>query len=265
MTPTAVGMRCPECSRQRTRVHKLRNASQRPQATIALIAINVLAFLTEKGQFTLTGQAYGKVVEEGVIARVLVYRTPFGFVEHLPLGNEHQYWRLVTSAFLHENILHISLNMYILYLLGNMLEPAIGSRRVLAIYFTALLAGSFGAMFATSSPTLGASGAIFGLMGAAVVELRSRGMSVMESGIGALIVFNLVLSFAIPGISVGAHVGGLVGGFLAGVAIKTADERTLPLIGRRVPALGFLGCLLLAVIAVAGCIAIAGNTAAGIV
>ncbi len=97
---------------------------------------------------------------------------------------EHQYWRLVTSGFLHENLLHIAFNMYLLYLLGMMLEPALGSVKFAAIYFTSLLAGSFGALFATGAPSLGASGAVFGLMGAAVIELRARRMSVMESGIG---------------------------------------------------------------------------------
>ena len=71
----------------------------------------------------------------------------------------------MSSAFLHENLLHIGFNMYLLYLLGMLLEPAIGSLRFATIYATALLGGSFGALFATAAPSLGASGAIFGLMG----------------------------------------------------------------------------------------------------
>jgi membrane associated rhomboid family serine protease len=266
MTTTPVGMRCPECSRQRTRVHTLRSVARRPQVTVALIAINVVAFLAEKGQFTLSGSAYGSVVEEGVVARLEALVSHGVFIGlRAPIATEHQYWRLITAGFLHANILHIGFNMYLLYLLGLMLEPAIGRARFAAIYFTALLAGSFGAMFATVGPTLGASGAIFGLMGAAVVELRSRGLSVAESGIGALIVLNLVLSFTISGISVGAHIGGLVGGLLAGAAIKAADTRRVPILGRRVPALGFLACLLLSAVAVAASLAIAGNTTNGIV
>ena len=130
------------------------------------------------------------MIEEGVLYRYGV-------------GVEHQYWRLLSSAFLHENLLHIGFNMYLLYLLGMMLEPALGSLKFATIYFTSLFAGSLGALFATSAPSLGASGAIFGLMGAAVIELRARRMSVMESGIGALIVINLIFSFTFANISVG--------------------------------------------------------------
>jgi membrane associated rhomboid family serine protease len=231
-------MRCPDCARQRTKVVRARELARRPQATYALIAINVLAFLTEQGQFTIYGSSiHGKVIEEGILWR-------YG------IGVQHQYWRLLTSGFLHENILHIGFNMYLLYLLGMMLEPAIGTAKFVTIYFTALLCGSFGALLATSAPSLGASGAIFGLMGAAVVELRSRRMSVMESGIGGLIILNLILSFSIANISVGAHIGGLIGGGLAALAIRTADDRKLP-------ALGYAACGLLSAAAVFAALAAA--------
>jgi membrane associated rhomboid family serine protease len=230
-------MRCPECSSQRTKVVRMRDMARQPRVTYTLIALNVLAFLTEQGQFTIFGaNIHGRVIEEGILWRYGV-------------GVEHQYWRLVSSAFLHENLLHIGFNMYLLYLLGMMLEPAIGSLRFATIYFTALLVGSFGALFATAAPSLGASGAIFGLMGAAVVELRSRRVSVMESGIGGLIIINLVLSFSIANISVGAHIGGLAGGALAALAIRTADERKAPLFG-------FAACVLLSAVAVAGALAV---------
>jgi membrane associated rhomboid family serine protease len=170
---------------------------------------------------------------------------------------QHQYWRLVSSGFLHENFVHIGFNMYLLYLLGLMLEPAIGSLRFGVIYATALLAGSFGALFATAAPSLGASGAIFGLMGAAAIELRARRLSVMESGIGGLIIINLIFSFSFANISVGAHIGGLIGGTLAALAIRTADDR-------RVPALGYVACLLLSVASVVGALAVSQVTGSGI-
>jgi membrane associated rhomboid family serine protease len=243
MTTTPVGMRCPECAKQGTKVMRLREIAARPRVTYALIAINIVVFLTEKGQFTISGSGiYGKVINEGFLDR-----------ETIHIG--HQYWRLVSSGFLHENFLHIGFNMYLLYLLGLMLEPAIGSVRFAAVYFTALLAGSCGALIATAAPSLGASGAVFGLMGAMVVELRARRLSVMESGIGGLIVINLIFSFALANISVGAHIGGLIGGALAGLALRSTGERY--------KVFGLLACLALSAVAVAGAIAISGVTGAG--
>jgi len=223
----------------------MRNMAARPRVTFALIAINVLAYLGEEGQLTLSGTSiHGPLIEEGILYRYGV-------------GVEHQYWRLVTSGFLHENLLHIAFNMYLLYLLGMMLEPALGSVKFAAIYFTSLLAGSFGALFATGAPSLGASGAVFGLMGAAVIELRARRMSVMESGIGGLIIINLILSFTFANISVGAHIGGLIGGVLAGLAIRTADDRHRSWVG-------LAACVALSAAAVAGSIAVAGSSGSGI-
>jgi membrane associated rhomboid family serine protease len=243
MTTTPVGMRCPECAKQGTKVMRLREIAARPRVTYALIAINIVVFLTEKGQFTISGSGiYGKVINEGFLDR-----------ETIHIG--HQYWRLVSSGFLHENFLHIGFNMYLLYLLGLMLEPAIGSVRFAAVYFTALLAGSCGALIATAAPSLGASGAVFGLMGAMVVELRARRLSVMESGIGGLIVINLILSFTLANISVGGHIGGLIGGALAGLALRSA--------GDRYKAFGLLACVALSAVAVAAAIAVAGVSGSG--
>jgi membrane associated rhomboid family serine protease len=245
MTTTSVGMRCPECAKQGTRVMTMRNMATRPRVTFTLIAINVLAYLGEEGQLTLSGSSiHGPLIEEGILYR-------YG------IGVEHQYWRLVTSGFLHENLLHIAFNMYLLYLLGMMLEPALGSVKFAAIYFTSLLAGSLGALVATGAPSLGASGAVFGLMGAAVIELRARRMSVMESGIGGLIIINLILSFTLANISVGAHIGGLIGGVLAGLAVRTADDRHRSW-------LGLAACAALSAASIVGAIAVAGSAATGI-
>jgi len=165
----------------------------------------------------------------------------------------HDYWRLVTSGFLHSGPIHIGFNMYLLWILGNMLEPTLGSGRFAALYFTALLCGAFGALVVDpNSSTVGASGAVFGLMGAAAVELRSRGINPFKTDIGLLIVFNLVLSFVLSHISVGGHIGGLIGGVLVGVAFDVADRQ-------RMPWLAYLACLVLSVIAVRGALAAAGS------
>ncbi len=243
MTTTPVGMRCPECAKQGTKVVRLREMANIPRVAYALVAINVVVFFTEQGQFSISGSGiYGNVVNEGFLDRGSIHVA-------------HQYWRLISSGFVHENILHIAFNMYLLYLLGRILEPAIGSVRFAAVYVTALLAGSLGALIATAQPSLGASGAVFGLMGAVVVELRARRLSVMESGIGGLIVINLIFSFVVPNISVGGHVGGLIGGAVAGYALRLA--------GDRYKTLGLFACLALAAACVAGAIAVSGVSGSG--
>ena len=215
MTPTPVGMRCPECSKQRTQVRTLRSTTTEPVVTYALIAINVLLFLAE-GQFQIGSTSGGTQLFNK-------------FALNGPAVADGDYWRIVTSGFLHAGLLHILFNMYLLYLLGNMLEPAIGSVRFAIVYFVALFAGSLGALIVSPDAlTVGASGAVFGLMGAAAVELSARGINPMETGIGGLIIFNLLFSFVFSGISIGGHIGGLIGGALTGFVFLQADQRHIP-------------------------------------
>jgi len=244
MTPTPVGMRCPECSRARTTVKTMRSvkAGHGWEATQALIAINVIAFLAEgTSAFTISGvPGSSKLVQDGYLA------APY-------ISVNHDYYRLVTSAFLHENFLHIGFNMYLLYVLGRMLELAIGHLRFLTIYFVAMLAGSFGVfVFTPNAASLGASGAIFGLLGAAYFEMRRRGIDPVRSGIVPTIILNLVISFTIPNISYGDHIGGLIGGGLAILAFHAADRR-------RVPAVAYAACGLIAVASVAAAIGLAST------
>ncbi len=248
MTTTPVGMRCPECANQRTPVKTLRNVTRRPEVTLALIAINVVAFLAE-GSISLTGNPSGKVYEEGAL---------FGSIEGFPtLGVAHgQWWRIVTGGFLHENLLHIAFNMYVLYVLGVMLEPALGRLRFGVIYAVSLLTGSLGALLVSPhSVTVGASGAVFGIMGAAAVEMRARQIPIMQSGVGGLILINLVISFTLPGISWGGHVGGLIGGALAALAIQLGARR-------RMQSLALAACVVLGVAAFAGSLAVAKSSEA---
>jgi membrane associated rhomboid family serine protease len=165
-----------------------------------------------------------------------------------------EYWRLITGGFLHAGLLHILFNMYLLWILGQMLESTLGSGRFAALYVTALLWGSFGALLLTpDAHTVGASGAVFGLMGAAAVELRARGINPFQTDIGMLIILNLGLSFVLSGISIGGHIGGLIGGALAGVALGYADRH-------RSRALGYAACGALMVVAVVGSIAAASGS-----
>ena len=244
MTTTPVGMRCPDCARQKTEVRV--NPTGAPgrsdaPATYALIAICVAAFVAELaggGVSSLDGG--GKIIREGGL---------FG-----PAVANGEPYRIVTSAFLHAGVLHLGLNMFALYFLGSLLESGIGTRRFVGIYFVSILAGSFGALLMDPNElTVGASGGVFGLMAAAFLIARNRGMDQLASEIGFFVIINLVFTFAIPGISIGGHLGGLVGGGIAALMIG-AIERDGSQNRRAAEVAGLVG---LCVVAVAGCLAVA--------
>lgn len=247
MTPTPVGMRCPECSRQRTKV--VRNPTGTPgqfsayPVTVALIAINVIVYLVE-----IAGGGGGL---NNPSAKIVLDYGLYG-----PFVTEGEWYRLVTSGFLHGSLFpHLFFNMLLLFFLGRLLEPALGSVRFLAIYMTSLLAGSFGALLLSpNSLTYGASGAVFGIFGAAFVLARRRGLDALAGQIGFLIVINLVISFSDPEISIGAHIGGLVGGLVC-IAGVVAGERGMLGSARREAEL--LWMLAVAVISVVGALAVA--------
>ena len=232
MTPTSVGMRCPECARQKTQVHTMRASSDAPVLTYILIGICVVTFIGgTAGGGSLTGSGLGgsTLLTEGALSRAAIA--------------DGEYWRLITAGFLHGGFFHLLFNMFSLYILGSMVEPAIGRARFALIYFVSLLCGSFGALLIETNPnalTVGASGAIFGLMSAAVIVMRNRGISPWESGLGLWIGLNLLLTFTIPNISIGGHIGGLIGGAIA--ALVLFDLRDVI----RVPA-GALNVICLAV------------------
>ncbi|SRR5579884_2791801 len=253
MTPTPVGMRCPECSRERTRVTRgVRSGPALPRATQALIAINVIVFLAETAAGAPLGGGGGGTVwfHGALFGPALTGNNPFPFYT-----GTHEYWRLLTGAFLHDGILHIGINMLSLYFVGSALEPAIGSRNFVVVYLTSLLAGSFGSLlFQPDYPTIGASGAIFGIFGALIVVAHYRGIPFWQSGLGFILILNIVFSLSVRGISIGGHVGGLVGGLIAGWIILELDERR----GRA--ALAMAGCLAVAVASVIGALAVAGST-----
>jgi membrane associated rhomboid family serine protease len=246
MTPTSVGMRCPECARERTKVRTARTIGGEPTATYALIAINVMAYIGTAvggGGLSAANGGTGSVIDHGGLSGPAI-------------AVNHEYWRIVTSGFLHLNLLHIGFNMFFLYFLGRMLEPAIGSARFIAVYFVSLLGGALGALIVTPHAlTVGASGACFGILGAAIVVARDRGIPIMDSGLGGLLIINLIFSFTFSGISVGGHIGGLIGGVLAGAILVELGER------RRRDAAAYALCLVVAVAVVAGTLAAARHSA----
>jgi membrane associated rhomboid family serine protease len=146
-----------------------------------------------------------------------------------PLLAQGEWYRLVTAGFLHFGIIHIALNMWLLFQLGQLLEPAIGRVRFGLLYFAALLAGSAGALLLEPNTLVGgASGAVFGLMGAAFVGLRHRGVNPLSTGLGTVLVLNLIFTFTIPGISIGGHIGGIIGGAIAGWVVLAPDYKGIP-------------------------------------
>jgi membrane associated rhomboid family serine protease len=181
--------------------------------TAALVAINVVVYLITVVQGGGLNQPGGKLYAKGVLVGVWV--------------GQGDYWRLFTVMFLHGGVLHIAFNMFALWWLGSIVEQLIGPFRFLLVYVASGLAGSAGALIVSGlyTPTVGASGAIFGIMGALLVlEYMQTGS--LAGPAMSMIVLNLVISVTIPGISLGGHVGGLIGGIVSTLALaKTRHVR----------------------------------------
>jgi membrane associated rhomboid family serine protease len=244
MTPTPVGMRCPECASERTKVTRGAVAPSRHDApaTYVLIALNVAAYLAE-----IAGGGGG--LSPGT-SSVLIDFGLFG-----PSVAEGEWYRLLTSGFLHASIFHVGFNMFALYFLGRILEPGIGTPRFVALYFASLLAGSFGALLLDPNAlTIGASGAVFGIFGATFVIARSRGVDALASSIGIILVLNLAITFGRPEISIGGHLGGLAAGLLCALVIVAGDRGMLG--PRRLP-LELLAMIAIGVFSIVAAIAIA--------
>jgi membrane associated rhomboid family serine protease len=231
MVQAPVGFHCPECTAQaRGQVITARELLNRtPVVTYALIGINALFFIVALA--TASDLSSGRALWELPTGGVADWGLLLG---HSPIVNDTvngvangEWWRIITGGFLHAGILHIGMNMLVLWLIGAQLERAIGPIRFACLYLTSLIAGSLGVLLIDpTAPTVGASGAVFGLMGAAVIYQRSRGIDVWRSGLGTLIVLNLGITFLVPGISKGGHLGGLVGGALAGVLLFYLERVT---------------------------------------
>ena len=215
MTTTPVGMRCPECARQRTQVRSSVGSPGRLGRPGDLRADRVSTSSPSwpSSPRARTGlQAAARSIDDaGCSAR----RSPTAS------GTGSSPPASCTRA-----DPHIAFNMFALYVLGTLLEPAIGTARFLGIYFVSLLAGSLGALLLSPDQlTVGASGAIFGLMAAAFVIARHRGLDQLASQIGFFIVINLVFTFGVSDISIGGHLGGLIGGGIAALVVNALHRR----------------------------------------
>jgi membrane associated rhomboid family serine protease len=241
MTPTPVGMRCPECSRQRTKVKTAATIrhGEDPIATYVIMGICVALGL-------------GALVSGGDVTGAGGDRLAIDFGLNAPSVADGEVYRVLTAGFLHAGPFHLFVNMYSLYILGSLLEPAVGRVRFLLVYFVGLLSGSFGALLVDPNlTTVGASTAIFGLMGAAVIVMRIRGIDPWQSGLPLWIGINLVLTFTFSGLSKGGHVGGLIGGIVAALILFELPERV-----RKLPS-----AVPLVLAAATGALAVAGSIA----
>ncbi len=170
------------------------------------------------------GQAY-----LGLSADIINLGFVFSFADGVYQAGPGEWYRILTSGFVHFGVIHIAFNMYLLFMLGQILEPAIGRVRFLLVYFSALVAGSAGAMVLQPDGFHGgASGAVFGLMGAAFVGYRVRGINPFATGIGTLLVLNLFITFAIPGISIGGHLGGVIAGAISALVVMAPSHKAYP-------------------------------------
>ena len=220
LTKAAVGSHCVDCTNAARPDLKSRakfwSAGQPNLITMILIGLNVAVFVavllvTRSGE-ALSGQITSAHIDFALSKRALVVTD--------------EWYRLVTSGFMHYGIIHIGLNMYFLYILGPMLEPALGRVRFLLLYTASLLGGSLGVLVIDSGGlTAGASGAVFGLMSGAAVGLWRRGVNPFSTGIGTTLLLNLFLTFFIGGISIGGHLGGAAAGAICATAMLAPGHK----------------------------------------
>jgi len=219
MTSASVGFHCPECTKSSgQRVLTARSLGTRPLVTSILIAANLAVFVLTRGR---SGDSW----QLGLLSIDPQQSFDFGMFE--PAVANGEWYRIFSSGFLHADLIHVGFNMAMLWILGSQLEPAVGRVRFILLYTAGLVGGSFGVVLVSQTAlTVGASGAVFGLMGAAIAGQRANGTNPWDSGLGGLLMVNLIFTFAIPGISIGGHLGGLAAGYLAGLMIFEFAPRT---------------------------------------
>jgi membrane associated rhomboid family serine protease len=211
MVQTAVGIKCPECAGVPTGVKRATTGARRAVGvgtgalvTKILIGINAAVFLLQLSQGDLTR------LQSEVFVRGALYG---------PSVANGDWWRLVTAGFLHASPIHILFNMVMLWWFGSALEGLLGRGRFLAVFLISVVAGSAGALLLSPEvPTIGASGGVFGILGAGII-LERRGIPVFGGAALPIVIINLALGFFLANVSIGGHLGGLVGGMLAIVAL----------------------------------------------
>ncbi|WP_051653205.1 rhomboid family intramembrane serine protease [Kitasatospora cheerisanensis] len=223
MVPASVGFQCPEC------VHGAADRQPRPRTTFGgvlalgdgalvtkvLIGLNLLVFLLTE-----------YVSKEWQVKLGLVSWAPLPGLRYGMAAGPEEWYRLVTAMFVHGGLLHIATNMFSLWVLGPQLERVLGRVRFLALYLAAGIAGNALSFLLTAGPdqlfTVGASGAIFGLLGATGVLFRVNRVPLQP--VIVLLVVNLVITFSLSGIDWRAHLGGLAAGVVIGAGMMYAPR-----------------------------------------
>jgi membrane associated rhomboid family serine protease len=228
MNSASVGFQCPNCVKEGNRSTRQgrtpyggRRVGDPRTTSFVLIGLNVLVWLAIQA----TGGASSNLIDKlALLPDSAVRQLSDGSFVTVRGVDDGAWWQLVTSMFTHVEPLHLGFNMLALYFLGPMLEQVLGRARFLALYLVSGIAGSAAVMLLSSShgQTVGASGAIFGLMGAlAVISLKVGGQ---VQSILMWIGLNLVFTFTVGGISWQGHIGGLVGGAVLGAAMVYAPR-----------------------------------------
>ena len=259
MIPAPVGHQCPECVAEARREYRqgpgrqvaVANAKATPVTKILLIAIGIgylweLAVAGGPGSL-FEGPDLRDLIDAGALVPFTGVTAGGDFVGGI-LGGE--WWRLLSSMFLHAGLIHLGFNCYVLWIFGNEIERQIGRLFTLAVFLvTGVFAGAASFAFAPGLTVgVGASGAIFGLVGAFITYNYLRRHQVMAQArlrsALSLLAINLIIGFSIPGIDWRAHVGGLVAGLVAGFAVDPSRPAALR---RTFGAVGLLALLLGAV------------------
>jgi membrane associated rhomboid family serine protease len=242
MHQASVGFHCPECTRanpQRT-VPARRLTQVRPVATLTIVALNLAVFLLDLPSSSDALDGIGTIGREWGL---------YG-----PAVEAGDIWRPFTAGFVHAGIMHVGFNMFLLWQLGRMLEPAVKWYGFVALYVLSLFGGSLAVLILDPGEfTVGASGAVFGLMAATFIAMRSRGIDPFSTGIGPLLLINLLLTFTIPGISIGGHLGGLAAGAVGGFLMWEWGPR----LGHRNEWVPVAACAALAAVLFGACLVVA--------
>ena len=252
MSVAPVGIRCPEHAGRPTSAparmtRTVRRASYAASGSIVtrvLVGLNVAIYLAELAGGARVNANSGWIFDHGALVVSALYS------DGSPAGLHHgEWWRLISAAFLHYGPIHLGMNMLALWWLGAPVEMALGRSRFLLLYLVSGLAGSAGALIGSPHGiTVGASGAIFGMLGAGLIlEYEATGR--LGGNYLTLIIINLAFTFAVPNISVGGHLGGLAGGIVGTLVITQVARRRLSL--RDSTALSVAGLVAIGIVSIA--------------